>query len=94
MVSRGLVSLSIKTSSDCADLELGTRAVGRVARDLAEVDVRLQRHPACVDLQDREAIGFLGQIHEQDAVEATGAKQRCVDALGHVGRADHQQSYV
>jgi hypothetical protein len=45
-------------------------------------------------LQDREAIGFLGQIHEQNAVEAARAKKRCIDALGHVGRTNHQQSYT
>ena len=64
----------------------------RRRRDPAEVDVGPERHAARVHLEDRLAAGTVGRLHGDPAVEATGAKQRLVEDVGPVGRADHDHA--
>ena len=61
-------------------------------RDPAEVDVGPERHATRVHLEDRLAAGTVGRLHRNPAVEAAGAKQRLVEDVGPVGRADHDHA--
>ena len=57
-------------------------------RDTAEIDVRRERHAARVHPEDLLAASAVGWLHGDAAVEASGAKQRLVEHLRAVGRAD------
>ena len=54
-----------------------------------EVDVVGERHVLGVDGEDAPAAGGVGHADIDQLVEAAGAKQRRVDQVRPVGRADH-----
>ena len=56
--------------------------------DPLEVDVIGERHVLGVDLEDLDAARLVGRVDRDAAVEAARAKQRGVEDLGAVGRAE------
>ena len=71
--------------------QLSSRESRGPARQDLEVNTRLERHIACMDLEDLLAALHLGQIHLDLAIEASRPKERRVEHLRPVrrGHDDH-----
>ena len=61
----------------------------RHCRHVLQIDIGRQRHPAGVDLQDLVATRLVRRTHADLPIEPAGTPQRRVDAVGQIGRRDH-----
>src|SRR6266536_2521893 len=75
-------------------LDVGAREARRPARDLGEVDLRIERRLLGVDLEDPEAAVKVGPRHDDPAVEAAGPEERRVEHVGAVGGGDEDDALV
>jgi hypothetical protein len=61
---------------------------GRCRRDPAEVDIRPKWDASSVHLEDRLSTGTIGRRHCNPSIEPARSKQRLVEDIRAVGRAD------
>ena len=75
-------------------LEVGADEAGCTAGDDVEVDVGRERHLLGVDAQDAFTAAHVGPIHDDAAVEATGAHDGGVEDVGAVRGGDDDDALV
>ena len=72
--------------------EVGADHPGRRRRDTTEIDVRGNRHPARVHLENLATPVPVGWLHGHAAVEPARPQQRLIEHLGTVRGRDHDHA--
>ena len=74
--------------------QIGAREARRAARDLPQIDFRIERHLPAVDAEDLLAALHVGRADRHLAIEPARTQQRRIENVGTVRRRDDDDALV